>query len=84
MTREWDRAATIKQLLAESMVVAVGTLFFFGLAATVGIPSNPRKAATAAAAEVAIPKGDVPIDSRFEAIRSHLERGRTGLVSIVR
>jgi hypothetical protein len=84
VTRYWNRSAVAKQLLAETLVVAAGTLFFFGLAATVGIPSNPREATTAAAADEAIPTEDVPTNSRFEVTRSHLERGRVGLVSMVR
>ena len=36
-----------KQLFGETLIIVAGTLFFFGLAATVGIPGNERKAATA-------------------------------------
>ncbi len=42
MTREWDRTAIAKRLLAETLAVVVGTIFFFGLAATVGLPGRPE------------------------------------------
>ena len=39
----------LKQLLAESLIVLSGTVFFVGLAATVGIPGDARDPAQAVA-----------------------------------
>ena len=41
----------IKQLFAETLIIAAGTLFFFVLAATVGIPGGKRNTPRAIAAE---------------------------------
>lgn len=41
----------MKQLFGEVLIIATGTLFFFALAATVGIPSDEERASTAVAAE---------------------------------
>ncbi len=59
----------MKQLFGETLIIVAGTLFFFGLASTVGIPGNERKPATAVAAEEVAPRrgasagppfGDIP------------------------
>ncbi len=41
----------IKQLFAETLIIATGTLFFFALAATVGIPGDEKNTPRAIAAE---------------------------------
>ena len=41
----------MKQLFGEVLIIATGTLFFFALAATVGIPGDEERAPTAVAAE---------------------------------
>ncbi len=55
----------MKKLFGETLIIVAGTLFFFGLAATVGIPGNERKAATAVAAEEIAPVRGVPADLLF-------------------
>ena len=58
-----------KQRFGETVRIAAGVLFFFGIAATIGIPGDERKPATAVAAEEspptrrspnAPPFGDIP------------------------
>ena len=41
----------MKGLFGEALIIATGTLFFFALAATVGIPSDEERAPPAVAAE---------------------------------
>ena len=41
----------IKQLFAETLIITTGTVFFFGLAATVGIPGGDKNTPRAIAAE---------------------------------
>ena len=65
-----------KQLFGETLIIATGTLFFFGLAATVGIPGNERKAATAVAAEEFAPVRSVPVDRPFGDNPGPFQRGR--------
>ena len=64
-----------KQLLGETLIIVAGTLFFFGLAATVGIPGNERKAATAVAAEEVAPVRGVPAEPQFGDIPGPFGRG---------
>ena len=64
-----------KQLFGETLIIVAGTLFFFGLAATVGIPGNDRKAATAVAAEEIPPAGGVPAEPQFGDIPGPFRRG---------
>ena len=65
----------MKQLLGETLIIVAGTLFFFGLASTVGIPGNERKAATAVAAEEFAPGRGVPVDPPFGDIPGPFGRG---------
>ena len=65
----------MKQLFGETLIIAAGTLFFFGLAATVGIPGNEREAATAVAAEEIAPMHGVPADQPFGDIPGPFGRG---------
>ena len=60
----------VKQLIAESFIVLVGTFFFFGVASTVGIPGKQTTHRRAAAADespgfVPAPpgRGEFPIDA---------------------
>ena len=64
-----------KQLFGETLIIVAGTLFFFGLSATVGIPGNERKAATAVAAEEFAPVQGVPLDPPFGDIPGPFRRG---------
>ncbi len=64
-----------KQLFGETLIIVAGTLFFFGLAATVGIPGNERKAATAVAAEEFAPVRGVPVDPPFGDIPGPFRHG---------
>ncbi len=50
-------------------------MFFFGLASTVGIPGNERKAATAVASEEVAPARGVPADPPFGDIPGPFGRG---------
>ena len=65
----------MKQLFGETLIILAGTLFFFGLAATVGIPGNERKAATAVAAEEFAPVQGVPVALPFGDIPGPFRRG---------
>ncbi len=65
----------MKQLFGETLIIVAGTLFFFGLAATVGIPGNERKAATAVAAEEVAPVRGVPADPPLGDILGPFRRG---------
>lgn len=65
----------MKQLFGETLIILAGTLFFFGLAATVGIPGNERKAATAVAAEEIAPLHGVPASLPFGDIPGPFRRG---------
>ncbi len=64
-----------KQLLGETLIIVVGTLFFFGLASTVGIPGSERQAATAVAAEETAPVRSVPAAPRFGDSPGPFRRG---------
>ncbi len=45
----------MKQVLSEVLIIATATLFFFALAASVGIPGDEERASTAVAAEDVLP-----------------------------
>lgn len=47
----------MKKLLGEALIISIGTLFLFGLAATIGIPDREERAAKAAAEDVARGRG---------------------------
>ena len=65
-----------KQLFGEMLMIAAGALFFVGIAATIGIPGNERKPATAVAAEESPPaRGGVPNDLPFGYIPGPFSRG---------
>ncbi len=63
-----------KQLFGETLMIAAGTLFFLGVAATIGIPGDERKAASAVAAEESAPERG-PVDPPFRDIPSPFSRG---------
>ncbi len=65
----------MKQLFGETLIILAGALFFFGLASTVGIPGNERKAATAVAAEEFAPVRRVPADPLFGDIPRPFRHG---------
>ena len=65
----------MKQLFGETLIIVAGTLCFFCLASTVGIPGNERKAATAVAAEEFAPVRRVPVDPLFGDIPRPFRRG---------
>jgi hypothetical protein len=58
----------LKQLLAESLIIALGATLFVALGATVGIPSGPRAAETQ-------PTLAPPIDMLEHAERAIERRG---------
>ena len=64
-----------KQLFGETLIIVAGTLFFFGLASTVGIPGNEREAATAVAAEETAPVTTVPAAPPFGDTPGPFRRG---------
>ncbi len=64
-----------KQLFGETLIIAAGVLFFFGVAATVGIPGDERKAATAVAAEEPEPARGVRVDPPLGDIPGPFRRG---------
>ena len=63
-----------KQLFGEMVMIAAGVLFFVGIAATIGIPGNERKPATAVAAEESAPVRG-PVDPPFRGIPGPFSRG---------
>ncbi len=64
-----------KQLFGKMLMIAAGVLFFVGIAATIGIPGNKRKPATAVAAEESPPARSVPNDQPFRDIPGPFPRG---------
>ena len=52
-----------KQLFGELLIIVTGTLFFFALSATFGIPGDEERAPTAVAAGDAGPGADGPPSS---------------------
>ena len=64
-----------KQLVREMLMIAAGVLFFFGIAATIGIPGDERKAATAVASEESAPVRGVRVDPPLGDIPGPFRRG---------
>ena len=63
-----------KQLFGEVVMIAAGVLFFVGIAATIGIPGDERKAASVVAAEESAPVRG-PVDPPFRDIPAPFSRG---------
>ena len=63
-----------KQLFGETLMIAAGVIFFFGIAATIGIPGDERKTSTAVAAEESAPVRG-PVDPPFRDIPGPFSRG---------
>ena len=66
----------LKRILAEALLVAVGTLFFLALAATVGIPTKDRNPVRALTTETAQPSAPAraaeppsPAEYHFDVMR---------------